>query len=431
MDLRYQVPMSLYVMGGSANEPILTGEFEFEGTTVRHDLTGELPVFEVPTLPAHDKYVKHITTLRITVRNFETLRESEVIQNNDWPSLIPLLFRLANRIIRGIRNFGIVSEISEIKPPARESAEAFVRRWKVERGDEITGFQFLIPEAPELGGLALLLGFGGAGQSGELRGYRWPDIVEAIQSDLPPGPEKEFLTNSIEHLRRGNFRYALLEAVICLEIVTTQFLKLFLQSKGLSSVRIKKFLNDRLGLTARVSAMFNIALDRSPEDDLINQVLKAVEWRNDIVHDTGRLPTGPTEQHFRDGITAVLALSILVAGKRDELAGEPRMRAVASKLSQEWGFLFSGPMPALRAQGQHRVVANINYISSRSIPNVDRMNQMVDRIATLLAEEDHGFDRNRHLVVKFTALPNITRARWSAGKLILSGVPEEDGPDKG
>lgn len=207
--------------------------------------------------------------------------------------------------------------------------------------------------------------------------------------------------------------------------MTTQFLKLFLQSKALSSARIRKFLNEKLGLTARVSAMFNIALVRPPDEELINKVLKAIEWRNDVVHDSGRLPTGLTEQTIREGITSVLGLAMYIAIKRDELAGEPRMRTVVAKLSKEWGFSFSGPMPSLIAHGQHRVTANINYISPRSIPNVDQMKAMVDQIATLLAEEDPGFDKNRHLTVKFTALPGATRARWSMGKMTLSDLPEE------
>lgn len=424
MDLRYQVPISLYVAGASPNEPTLSGEFEFEGGRVRYELKGE-PVVEVPSLPAHERYVKVATSLQMTVSQFEQLRESGTIQTQDWPPLIRLLVRLANRVMRGIRNVGIVPDISEIEQPEEGSAEQFVRRWKVETGDETTGFQTLIPQDTNLVGLDLLLGFGSARQTGELRAYRWPDIVEAVQGDLPPGPEQEFLTNSIEHLRRGNLRYALLEAVICLEIVTTQFLKLFLQNKRLSSSRIRKFLNEKLGLTARVSAMFNIALTRPPDDELINKVLKAIEWRNDVVHDSGRLPTGLTEQTIREGITSVLGLAMYIAGKRDELAGEPQMRTVVSKLSKEWGFSFSGPMPSLIAHGQHRVTANVNYISPRSIPNVEQMNAMVDRIASLLAEEDPGFDKSRHLTVKFTALPGVTRARWSMGKMTLIDLPEE------
>jgi hypothetical protein len=207
-----------------------------------------------------------------------------------------------------------------------------------------------------------------------------------------------------------------------LEIVTTQFLHLVLDRKGLSGTRIKTFLNPQLSLSARVAAMLDITLDRPLEPDLISRVLQAVRWRNDVVHGTGHLPE-LSEQELREGVGAVLGMALLIAGRRDELAGEPAMQAVTSRLLNELGGGMSRPLPVLRAGSQHRVTADFYYLASSAFPDVNEINAIVNRLAQLLVERDIGFDRNRHLHVRFTTLPNDVRADWLGGRLSMRGAP--------
>jgi hypothetical protein len=64
----------------------------------------------------------------------------------------------------------------------------------------------------------------------------WPDIVETLEDKKEPPPELEFLTNAIGHLRERNFRLAVVESIVCLEIVFTQFISNYLSI----SVKVKK-----------------------------------------------------------------------------------------------------------------------------------------------------------------------------------------------
>jgi hypothetical protein len=262
-----------------------------------------------------------------------------------------------------------------------------------------------------------MLGARAETQAGEMDASRWPDIVEAIQANLQPGPEQEFFTNAIEHLRLGNYRYALLEAVICLEIVMTQFIRTYLSQKGIPNTRINKFVSDKLGLTARVAALLNLTLDQPPHPDYISTALRAIEWRNKVVHGTGRLPNRP-DHEIREGITTVLGIARVLALALEELEAAPDMQRISQELDAELGKPLSRLAPGVKGRGQHRVVVDFPYITLSAVPTEEEMGRQVERVSELLTVRDAGFDRNRHLLVRFVVLPNDVRARWFGGELL-------------
>ena len=142
-----------------------------------------------------------------------------------------------------------------------------------------------------LRGLADFIPFLSTENIGELDYNNWPTIVEAIQDNLESPPEQEFITNALEHLKVRNYRLALIESIICLEIVLTQYLKAFFSiNKQIPEKRINNFLNPNLGLNARISVLLNLCLDeRDIESVNFTNILRAINRRNHIIHKTGNL----------------------------------------------------------------------------------------------------------------------------------------------
>ena len=425
--LRFKIPVSVYVTSPTAGEPNLVGEFTQDDSRVEYRMTGALPAAEVPTLPAHQRYVKHCTELEFTIQDAERLSLTAMVQAAEWPRLQTALVSIANRVLRGIRNFGTVPHLSELRPrPDPLNTERHLRSWELSLTDATGEFQRVFQED---GALAALLQFGARAElPGEMDAFRWLDIVEAIHANLQPEPEQEFLTNALEHARLDNYRYALLEAIICLEIVMTQFLRSYLTRKSVPNHRINKFVNPQLGLTARVAALPDLMLDRPLPPGFINRALDAIEWRNEVIHKTGRLPLR-SEQEIRDGVAAVLGVASILALKRDELVAEPQMREVSQQLAAELGVSISRLPPVLKAQGQHRVVVDFSYISPNDVPTEEEMRRLVERVSELVAARDAGFDQSRHLLVRFLVLPNEVRARWAGGELFFTRRPPETTPN--
>jgi len=239
---------------------------------------------------------------------------------------------------------------------------------------------------------------------------------EAIQDDLQPRPELEFTTNAIEHLRLGNHRFALLEAIIGLEIVLARFLQSYLKvRKGLSKTRIEKFLSPDLGLTARVAGVLDLVLTKEQlEQTRIENVLSAIKWRNTVVHRTGRLPDNLPEETLRDGVFAVLGLTDLLADEADSIEAEHDMELIAAEIAAK---LQSLPRPKVRYLGRHGVgvwFMKAGFDDSW-IPTKD-IEEIVASVGQLRRSKDSRFDPLRHLQVMFQTIPGDEIMRWRAGQ---------------
>jgi len=418
MMLRYTIPIDIYALGPWPDALALGGAFEDGQIRVKYRPVGHLDPFEVPDLPPPEHYVKHCSGLEIEL-NDQGSQIDVLVEGQNWSALIPILVTIANRILRGIRNTGRVAHVSELKINLSE-AEKYIERWLVTVDDAAGAPRTLVrmQDDPFAGFIASVRG-GTATPSGELRVGTWLDITEAIAENQPPAPEQEFFVNAIEHMRLDNLRYALLEAVICLEIVLARYLSLFFQLRGVPNDRIKEFLGPKLGLRDRVTIMLELTVGHEALRKIdLQKVIGAINWRNVVVHQTGHLPPHLKDKDTRDGIIAVLALATVLAGKRNELQAAPELQVISQEISKELGGGFSKPFPVLKSPGGHYVVVEFRYIAADTIPAVEELERIVDRVAEKLERRDARFQRDQHLTVDFVAFPDDVHARWRNGRLI-------------
>jgi hypothetical protein len=61
------------------------------------------------------------------------------------------------------------------------------------------------------------------------------EVQEAIEDNLAAGPERVFLANALEYLRIGDLRVAVVESIICLEILLGQLLPELLAASSVAS----------------------------------------------------------------------------------------------------------------------------------------------------------------------------------------------------
>jgi len=88
--------------------------------------------------------------------------------------------------------------------------------------------------------------------------------------------ETEFLVNSREYLENNNFRLAIIESVIALEIALTRYIRVYFEYiKKYSKKKIEKFLNANFGLSTRLYIIPTLTLsDKDYSRIDLNLVLK-------------------------------------------------------------------------------------------------------------------------------------------------------------
>jgi len=369
--------------------------------------------FETKQPTGEPNFFKVLTSIGLQIEGGHGAHAIDaLVQAKDLEAILAVATPMVNRVFRALRNFGFLSHVDEIRPLAKD-AEDTLRSWGAEFGEnENDDWTKLAPEKPRI--WSALFGVA-KGEQGLFRAERWPLIEEAIQDNLEPGPEREFLTNSLQHLRERNYRLALLEAVICLEIVLNTYLRLYLSTyQNLSQTRINKVVNSQLGLTTRVGLILELMLSNKERDESrIDEVVRAINWRNHIVHKTGRLPAELKEDGIIDGIWATLELAQALSSKRDDLASTPEANAFAADISKN----FKVRVHEVKFLAGHRVTLSIHTGARTVSPPDDELSAIVDEVIRRCRARDARFAPDIHLSIKFLRGLMGTYAIWANGKL--------------
>jgi hypothetical protein len=219
---------------------------------------------------------------------------------------------------------------------------------------------------------------------GELNISDWALIEEAIQDDLTAGPEREFYVNALEHSRIGNLRLAVVESVICLEIVLTQWLLQVLPRRGVRNVD-ELLAGPRVDLFTRVKLLLPLLL---PEDRLdgvnLDDVIRAVNLRNKIAHTTGNLPPGMPPDSIRSGVSAVLIVARLLAFERDRLTREPELDKLADRIGVAVGLL----KPKIFAIDRHQYSVAFEIPFPDEMPPDERQSEIATQVNDRMVEYD-------------------------------------------
>lgn len=418
MILKLKIPLHLYLSGPTEQSLEVATSFEHDDVKVNLGLTGE-KLLSFPEGSDDSKFFRRVKNAEFELQDTD-LQQSKLVKivttEPDYVSILKFLLPIVNRVLRCIRNWGFVESVAEINPPDDE-AKKYIAKWDVRFSEDGEKWQTVVKPETDLHDLLLLLAlFPSSEETGTLHVRNWPDIEEAVQDNLESPPEQEFFTNSIEHLNRRNYRLALVEAIICLEIVLTQFLRVYLSiNKKLSKKRIDAFLSKEFGLMSKVSGLLDLVLD---PDDLkkinIDNVRTAINWRNGIIHKTGHLPRVP-EEELRKRVADVLTLADLLGRKRDQIHSSPELQQIGNQLSQKFGL----PGPTILRLGKHRILIDFDFLLSSEIPSdLETVLESVAKEASFIfATKDPRFSAAEHLHVRFLVFFQGVKARWRNNKV--------------
>ena len=421
MKLKLKIPLYFYLSGPTEQSLEVETSFEHDDVKVNLRFVGENPL-TFPKGSDDSKVFSHVKYAEFVLEDTDPQqsRLAKIVTTEpDYVQILKYLLPIVNRVLCSIRNWGLVAFVAELNP-RDDDAKKYIQRWDVQSSEDGENWQAVVK--PETGLLSVLLSsfFLNDEKAGNLHVKNWSDIEEAIQDNLEPPPEQEFLTNSIEHLNLGNFRLALVEAIICLEIVLTQFLQVFLSiDKRISKSRINDFLSPQFGLKAKVSALLDLILDPNDLKKInVDNVRTAVEWRNGVIHKTGHLPQGVPEEELRRKINDVLSLALLLGRKREQISSSPELQRIGNQLSQK----FRLPNPTILGLGRHRILLDFDFLLSSEIPQdlEEVLKSVADETSSIFTTKDSRFNAAEHLHIRFLVLfpfPQKVKARWRNNKI--------------
>jgi hypothetical protein len=407
--IRLNVPLNMFLNASDPNllDPSLI--FEHGEYEIRVSLKGGTALRVEKDDEPHFRSVSHCQLeIRDKHHDGAILRLTD---SKNYQELIDLLMPIVNRTLAAIRNFGWVTTAREYKP--EEKPEALLRAWQTKARTRGKWREVAPKPKKDALGLYGLFPLEENVERSSLSVGRWRDIEQALVENLKPNPEQEFLTNALQHLREDNLRLALVEATVCLEIVLSDALRLYLEvKKRFPKKKIEAVLSN-VGLTTRVGLILDPILtydERSRAQ--LDKVLKAINLRNAIVHKTGHLdPSVPVEE-VHDSVYAMLNLALTLGRKREKLKGEPALEQISIAIADR----FQCPRPEIETLKHHEVSVTFSFPSEVSlylrplgspeapdikVPDRQGLQAIINEIELRLKELDPYFDPKKHLSVSF------------------------------
>lgn len=253
-----------------------------------------------------------------TIENF--VKEQSMVQ------ILNLINSISNRCLLIFRNYGNLTKVKEfslkLDMEDKEQFKSFFmmldvkiskNNMKYEKILKILGFKYEFYEE-----------FCSWFQNSYFDAYHeeyldydtWLDIKNALENNYEITEERFFYVNSLEHIYNHNIRLAVIETVISLEIVVTKYLKDYLKFKNIPNDRIGGLINPHIGIYSMVSVL----LDLSIEEEVmklfkIDDVLKLIHLRNDIIHNNKQIPKEFSKQkEILNQITTSQVLCKLLVG---------------------------------------------------------------------------------------------------------------------
>lgn len=411
IEIRFTYPFTCRLEGPSPEELDFNVKFEEADFHVEVTMETETPQ-EIKTGAQKGLRFCETKNLLVCLRSDSFLKAfrspiPDLNKDSDFKKKIyQISLRILNRVLRNLRTYGIAPQIRQ-QPPSEQEAEAFLWSWRTEF--RIAGGQWRPLEYKQdvvlMGFLARNVGQGWGywPRTPEISTYLKRDIIEAIEDDLPPPPEKEFWVNALEFLHEQNLRMAVVESVIGMEIVLTQYINLFLEKKkGLSKRKIKDFLHE-VGLKRRFDVVLQLLTE---EKDLasvnLDMVLKTIGWRNDVAHE-GKLPADVSESDVRQGIANVVEASQILRLKIHQVESEPMFQTIAEKVKQK----SNSPWCWLYPVTQRKIYMDLTVFKDSSDLTKRWVEEIISMCAELVRAQRPHFDPKQDLYAKIHGLSRL------------------------
>ena len=370
------------------------------------------------------KYFSRIKTITVEVLDDNENILKDLIKNKKL--LLEQIILILNKVLKCIRIYGWAHTVHEYSTKYYEEDVDFsLIELSVQVSGDGKNFYYLIDESEKWEMFGFLKhDFGFFNEYSYIFPPNLSKIEDAIADKnldiiMEEEPiETEFWVNSREHQLNKNYRLAIIESVIAVEIALTNYIRdYFKYTKKYNKKKIDKFLSANFDLSTRLYIIPALTLSVDDYSKInFDLVLKGVSIRNKLIHKGEDCLSGVSDNEINNYINELNKLSRLLSLKTVQMKTEPKMRDIAEKIRTK--FRVGCVISRLR---NHRFIVNIyfTFLTEGVFFEENKVIDIINTISELLAEYDNNIIPNEHLIVNFRDIPDMKLwAYWSQGKTV-------------
>lgn len=427
MFIKFNYPIKMYIYGNNTKEVNPQVNFGHNGLSCKMSFEGkDILQASKELLQFKIKYYREVENMVTEIKENDIEKKLEsLIKIDNRKELLNLLNHILNRCIKSIRYYGWACNLHEFESTDVIGDIDFqLLDLNVKISYDGKKWDNLISNYKFSEYWAYLQTSGLHKQYSHLTYESWDIIKEAIQEntallleELPS--EIEFLVNAREYLNNNNFRLALIESVIGLELALTKYIQnYFIIEKKYTKSKISKFLNNNFDLSTRLSIIPILTLDKiSLEKIEFDKINKGVNWRNKIIHAGKNILDTIPDMETQSVVEEIIELSRLLDLKVIQMKANPEMLEISNEMLSKYN-----TDVLIRKERNHKFqVLFFGLYSTNGSWNIEKIEEINKYLIMLLKSYDNKFIPEKHLAVKYiNMIDERIWATWNEGSLIYT-----------
>jgi len=363
--------------------------------------------------------------ISITIEDNSKSTIENYVKEQSMTQILKLINLISNRILLVFRNYGNITKVKEfslqLDSKDIEQVKSFFMMLnikvskknnnKYEKILEYWGFKIDI--AKEFTSIWLQKSYFNVYDEEGLGYNIWLEIKNALENNLEVTEEKYFFVNSLEHISNNNIRLAVIETVISLEIAVNKYLKDYLKFKNIPSSRIGNLINSKIGIYSMVSVLLDLSIEEEVMEFFkIDEVLKLINLRNDIIHNNKKIPKENSKQ--KEILNQIAASHILCNWLVCFCNKKINIKALLKKTQRSFdiekiqiGFPLDEPSIFLNVflkKNTNDLINRINFSIVNSLKDFKNFEKL--------------YNEKEHLNIRYTSNKKMM-AKYSSGKLVF------------
>jgi hypothetical protein len=352
-----------------------------------------------------------------TIENF--VKEQSMVQ------ILKLINLISNRCLLVFRNYGNLTKVKEFSLQLdSEDIEQFKsffmmldikisKKNNKEHEKILKYWDFKIDIAKEFTSIWLQKSYFNVYDEEYLDYEYWLEIKNALENNLEITEERYFFVNSLEHIHSNNIRLAVIETVIGLEIAVNKYLTDYLKFKNIPSDRIGNLINSKTGIHSMVSVLLDLSIEEEVMETIkIDEVLKLITLRNDIIHHNKQIPKEPSER--KEIFNQIASTHILCK----LLVGFCNKRINIKALLKNTQRSYDIENIEIRCLPDKPIIVLIVYLKEYSNKLIDKINFSIINSLKDFRGYERLYNEKEHLYISYRFNKKVM-AKFSKGKLVF------------
>lgn len=414
--IRFRYPIQLRVIGPRA-DPL---EVRLQKREPHHliEVEGSPQSVEMFPLGKAGEVAGTVSELRFVVT---LLAPHEFRKTDTLPpgaSLLKYVIRVVTSTLRCLRFFGRCTHLHEPEPSQyiEPWIDEYLRLYDVQWMTEDETWSSACPPPAADTGLVSTLAFASyrlEGRKATIHRRNLIAVKEAFEYGDDANAEDDFILSSIEALDYRQCRWALISAIIALEVVVSEYLRSSPAILASVTTRgVEQLKSPEMGITSRVSLLLPLLdenVGRLMDLELVEQ---AIRCRNKVIHEGKPLQASEYDDLSRQ-LQEIYRLATYLRQMITKFSLDEQLASVLTAIQERYDCVLP---PSLMPVGGHGCVALVT-LPLGSDPDDATLCELAEELGRELASHDERFQPREHLEVRFCEPTGTSVAAWRAGAL--------------